>query len=70
MKNHGGYGGHGDYSFETEKGLLPNPIDIIAGVTQIPIYLYHGAKKIAEAPINGLIKIIKGIGGFEENDID
>ena len=70
MKNHGRYDRQGDYSFEIEKGLLPNPIDIIVGIAQIPIYLYCGAKKIVEAPLNGLVKIIKGIGGFEENDID
>ena len=74
MKNHGSYGGHGDYSFETEKRLLPNPLYLLATIAYIPVSIYNIAKKILTIPVKGLEKLakntIKGLGGFEESDID
>ncbi|MBU2576102.1 MAG: hypothetical protein KKF50_00085 [Nanoarchaeota archaeon] len=74
MKNHGGYGGQGDYSFETEKPIFPNALDIIANIAYIPIAIYKTTKKILTAPARGLEKLakntIKDLGGFEEDDLD
>jgi len=72
MRNHGGCGRQGDYSFETERTTIPEII--IYSAIGIGFLIYDTTKKILTIPVKGLEKLgkgtIKGLGGFEESDID
>ena len=49
-------------------------MDTLATIVYIPLIIYKTTRKILTAPVKGLEKLakdmIKGLGGFEESDID
>ena len=74
MKNHGGWGGHGDYTTETERGILRNPLDVAAGLAQGIYAIYRvisfPVRKSLERFATRSCEGICHAEGLEDSDLD